>query len=77
MFRADKAPAGTSEGELEDRLAVVEDFPEGDLVPGLEVDTFGLKVTVLFTPGDFLELVGAGGIKGVVSVPDGMIDGEI
>lgn len=74
LFRADRAPAGTSDVEVADRLLLAEDLPEGDLVPGLEVDTFGLKVTVLFAPGDLLELVGAGGTSGVVSVLGGMTD---
>jgi len=47
----------------------------GDLVPGLEVETLGLNVTVLLTPGDLLELVGAGGMRGLVSMLAGMMSG--
>lgn len=37
-------------------------------MPGLDVETLGLNVTVRFTPGERLEEVGAGGTRGVVSV---------
>jgi len=76
LFKADRAPAGASKGELAERILVAEGLPEGDRVPGLEVETLGLKVTVLLTPGDLLELVGAGGMRGVVSVLDGMMGGQ-
>lgn len=75
LFKADRAPAGASRGELVGRVLVAEGLPEGDRVPGLDVETLGLKVTVLLTPGDLFELAGAGGMRGVVSVPDGMMGG--
>jgi hypothetical protein len=45
--------------------------PNGSVVPDPCVETFGLKVTVLF-PGDFFD--GAGGIRGELSVLGGMME---